>query len=249
MVALFADGVPPAEDGPARGDGTPLRTRLTGWFGFDRSRDGDRSDRGKRSERGGRSGAARWLSRFRPGERLRDSWQVSDQVLRLTSAEQVFEELGDAWGVMRTRLARGQVLMEGDRDRGREEMLEAAEGFRGLGDRWWHARAHRMAAQSLLRVHRTAEAEESARVAVEGYRGLRHRSGQLRAMKVLAQTLMDRDPLAAWRTLQRAERIPEEGVRLGPVPESLVKEVRDMLDALEHGSGPALGGVPPDRAA
>ncbi|WP_306369086.1 ATP-binding protein [Nocardiopsis sp. CC223A] len=238
VIALFADGMPPAEDGSAREGGTSLRERLEGWFGFDRSGRGDRS------------GTARWLARFRLGERLRDSWQVSDQILRLKSAEQVFEGLGDTWGVMRTRLVRGQVLMERDRDEGKEEMLEAAAGFQELGDRWWHARAHRMAAQSLLRVHRTAEAEELARVAVEGYRGLRHRSGRLRAMKVLAQSLMDRDPLAAWRTLKRAERIAEEGVRLGPpVPESLVREIRDALDALEHGSGPALGSAPPDRAA
>lgn len=238
VSALFSGGVPPAADGSAQEGGASLRTVLEGWFGFDRAGPGDRS------------GPVRWLSRFRRGERLRDSWQVSDQILRLERAERVFGELGDTWGVMRTRLVRGQVLMERDRDEGKEEMLEAAEGFRELGDRWWHARAHRMAAQALLRVRRTAEAEESARVAVEGYRGLRHRSGRLRAMKVLAQSLVGRDPLAAWRTLRRAELIAEEGARLGhAVPEGLVREIRDMLDALEHGSGPALGSAPPDRAA
>jgi hypothetical protein len=138
--------------------------------------------------------------------------------------------------------------MAQDRTRGKEDMLRAAEGFRALGDKWWHARALRMAAESLHQADRLGEAEELAQEAVQGYRGLRHRSGQLRAMKVLAAVLTRRDLLRAWRTLTGAVRLAEEGVRLGAVPPSLLQEIRDMLRTVTaHGSDASLNAKPERR--
>ncbi|KOX24329.1 hypothetical protein ADL05_01065 [Nocardiopsis sp. NRRL B-16309] len=189
---------------------------------------------------------ARGFLRRRP--RLRDSWQVTDQIARLRRAEADFTNIGDDWGRWRTCLVLGQTLMAQDRTRGKEDMLRAAEGFRALGDKWWHARALRMAAESLHQADRLAEAEELAGIAVEGYRGLRHRSGQLRAMKVLAGILTRRDLLRAWRTLTEAVLLAEEGVRLGVVPRSLLQEIRDMLRTVTaHGSDPSLSGTPDHR--
>ncbi|MDT0327557.1 NB-ARC domain-containing protein [Nocardiopsis lambiniae] len=210
-------------------DGMPDRGVLEKWLGVEEDPDHPRLP----------SRRLPFLGRRRR-ERLRDTWQVHDQIDRLRRAERMFTELGDTWGIMRTRLVLGQALMDQDRDRGKEEMLQAAEGFRASGDKWWHARAHRMAAESLRRVERTAEAEASARVAVEGYRGLRHRSGQLRAMKALAQITFPDAPLAAWRIMTQAEYLAREGVRLGTVPAGLLREVRDVLRVMEHGSGSAL---------
>jgi hypothetical protein len=209
------------------------RARVTGLFV-----DGDPDY----AERCARRGPARGLLRRR--ERLRDTWQVADQIARLRDAERAFVEIGDDWGRWRTCLVLGQARMARDRERGKEEMLRAAEGFRELGDKWWHARAHRMAAESLQQAERLPEAEELARVAVEGYRGLQHRSGQLRAMKLLAAIMSRRDLLEAWRTLGEAEGLAEQGVRLGTVPVSLLQEIRDMLRVLEHGSDSAPGTDP-----
>ncbi|KOG55204.1 hypothetical protein ADK76_21825, partial [Streptomyces griseoflavus] len=89
---------------------------------------------------------ARGFLRRRP--RLGDSWQVTDQIARLRRAEADFTNIGDDWGRWRTCLVLGQTLMAQDRTRGKEDMLRAAEGFRALGDKWWHARALRMAAES-----------------------------------------------------------------------------------------------------
>ncbi|NYJ33692.1 NB-ARC domain-containing protein [Nocardiopsis aegyptia] len=206
---------------------------------------------------GGREYAARFADvapargLLRRRARLRDTWQVSDQIARLRRAEDDFTDIGDDWGRWRTCLVLGQVRMAQDRTRGKEDMLRAAEGFRALGDKWWHARALRMAAESLHQADRLAEAEELAGTAVEGYRGLRHRSGQLRAMKVLAGVLTHRDLLRAWRTLTEAVRLAEEGVRLGAVPPSLLQEIRDMLRTVTaHGSDASLsadrGHLPPE---
>ena len=180
--------------------------------------------------------------------RLRDAWQASDQIARLRRAEDDFTDIGDEWGRWRTCLVLGQARMAQDRTRGKEDMLRAAEGFRALGDKWWHARALRMAAESLHQADRLAEAEELAGIAVEGYRGLRHRSGQLRAMKVLAGILTRRDLLRAWRTLTEAVRLAEEGVRLGAVPRSLLQEIQDMLRTVTaHGSDASLSAEPDHR--
>ncbi|WP_233571221.1 NB-ARC domain-containing protein [Nocardiopsis sp. Huas11] len=180
--------------------------------------------------------------------RLRDAWQVSDQIARLRRAEADFTDIGDDWGRWRTCLVLGQARMAQDRTRGKEDMLRAADGFGALGDKWWHARALRMTAESLHQADRLAEAEELARIAVEGYRGLRHRSGQLRAMKVLAGILTRRDLLRAWRTLTEAVRLAEEGVRLGVVPPSLLQEIRDMLRTVTaHGSDASLSAEPDRR--
>ncbi|WP_020480239.1 tetratricopeptide repeat protein [Nocardiopsis halotolerans] len=181
---------------------------------------------------------------LRRRERLRESWRDADQIARLREAERVFVEIGDDWGRWRTCLVVGRAQMALDRDRGKEEMLRAAEGFRELGDKWWHARAHRMAAESLRQADRLSEAEELARVAVDGYRGLQHRSGQLRAMRLLAEIMIGRDLLEAWRTLNAAEELAEEGVRLGMVPESLLQEIRDVLRVTEHGPYSTLGADP-----
>ncbi|OKI19160.1 hypothetical protein A6A08_05170 [Nocardiopsis sp. TSRI0078] len=197
------------------------------------------------AERCAEAGPARGLLRRRV--RLRDTWQVADQIARLREAEQAFLRIGDDWGRWRTCLVLGQARMAQDRERGKEEMLRAAEGFRELGDKWWHARAHRMAAESLRRADRLPEAEELARVAVEGYRGLQHRSGQLRAMTLLAAVMSGRDLLEAWRTLNEAEALAREGVRRGAVPASLLQEIRDMLRVVEHGSGSTLGTGPVRR--
>ncbi|OOC52883.1 MULTISPECIES: NB-ARC domain-containing protein [Nocardiopsis] len=191
------------------------------------------------AERCAETGPARGPLRRRA--RLRDTWQDAEQIARLRDAEQAFLRIGDAWGRWRTCLVLGQARMAQDRERGKEEMLRAAEGFRELGDKWWHARAHRMAAESLQRADRLSEAEELARVAVDGYRGLQHRSGQLRAMTLLAAIMTGRDLLEAWRTLNEAEELAEEGVRRGAVPASLLQEIRDMLRVTEHGSGSTLG--------
>jgi hypothetical protein len=179
---------------------------------------------------------------------LRDAWRAQDQIARLRRAEADFTDIGDDWGRWRTCLVLGQARMAQDRTRGKEDMLRAAEGFRALGDKWWHARALRMAAESLHQADRLGEAEELAQEAVQGYRGLRHRSGQLRAMKVLAAVLTRRDLLRAWRTLTGAVRLAEEGVRLGAVPPSLLQEIRDMLRTVTaHGSDASLNAKPEQR--
>lgn len=230
---------------PARErDRRRLTARDPGWPGRQRARvAGLFADGGMEyAERCAEVRPARGLLRRR--ERLRDTWQVADQIARLRDAERAFVEIGDDWGRWRTCLVLGQARMAVDRDRGKEEMLRAAEGFRELGDKWWHARAHRMAAESLQQAERLPEAEELARVAVDGYRGLQHRSGQLRAMKLLAGIMTRRDLLEAWRTLNEAEGLAEQGVRLGTVPLSLLGEIRDMLRVIEHGSDSAPGTDP-----
>lgn len=186
------------------------------------------------------------LFRLWKGRRLvRDEWDNDRQVERLQEAELIFEEIGDAWGRWRTCLALGQALMAHDRGQGKEEFLRAARSFRELGDKWWHARAHRMAADSLRRAERWTEAEELALVAVRGYRGLQHRSGHLRAMLLHAEIVTRRDLLKARGILLEAEEMAEEGVRLGVVPGSLLVKVQDMLRVVEHGSGPAPRPTPP----
>ncbi|GAA1081377.1 hypothetical protein [Nocardiopsis metallicus] len=179
---------------------------------------------------------------------IRDEWRPDRQIERLREAERVFEEIGDDWGRWRTCLVLGQALMARSSHQGKEEFLRAAEGFRELGDKWWHARAHRMAADSLQRADRLVEAEELALVAVEGYRGLQHRSGHLRAKLLHAEIVTRRDWLEAMRTLLEAEDLAQEGVRLGVVPGSLLVKVQDMLRVVEHGSGSATHHVPPRRS-
>ncbi|MGW8433610.1 NB-ARC domain-containing protein [Nocardiopsis sp. NPDC055879] len=178
------------------------------------------------AERCARPGPSRW-SLGRAG-RLRDTWKVERQVERLREAERTFEEIGDDWGRWRTCLVLGEALLDHGGGDGKEEFLRAARGFEELGDKWWHARAHRRAAESLRRAGRLAEAEELARVAIEGYRGLRHRSGRLRATILLAEILAVPNPVAAWRILDQARAIAEEGVLSGDVPESLLREMERL---------------------
>lgn len=178
------------------------------------------------AERCARPEPSRWpLGR---AGRLRDTWKVERRIERLREAERTFEEIGDDWGRWRTCLVLGEALLDHGGGDGKEEFLRAARGFEELGDRWWHARAHRRAAESLRRAGRLAEAEELARVAIEGYRGLRHRSGRLRATILLAEILAVPNPVAAWRILDRARAIAEEGVLSGDVPESLLREMERL---------------------
>ncbi|WP_431872174.1 NB-ARC domain-containing protein [Nocardiopsis eucommiae] len=167
---------------------------------------------------------------------LRDTWRGERQVERLREAERSFEEIGDDWGRWRTCLVLGQVLLARDEGEGKEEFLRAARGFRDLGDKWWQARAQRMAAESLHKAGRLGEAEELARAAIAGYRGLRHRSGQLRAMRLLAAIVVRSDQLEARRILNRATEIAEEGVRLGVVPGWMVAWIGALLSEVENSS-------------
>jgi tetratricopeptide (TPR) repeat protein len=109
-------------------------------------------------------------------------------------AATMLEELGDAWGVARTRLSEGQALGRlGHRRDGEavDALRQAAERFRELGDRWWEARSLRTLAEVLLAANRAADAREPAEQALDIYRSLGNEAGVRRARDVLARTQQD----------------------------------------------------------
>ncbi|GAB3210403.1 hypothetical protein GCM10027294_28650 [Marinactinospora endophytica] len=140
---------------------------------------------------GKRSGRPPGWRFWRAERSVEEEWSQRNRLAMLERAIEILERIGDVWGVCRTKMSLGRVLMS-DRDPAQaiRLMSEAAEGFAGLGDRWWHARAHRVTARALYDAGHHQEALEPARLAYEAYHHLANHTGQIRAQTLLGTILL-----------------------------------------------------------
>ncbi len=174
----------------------------------------------------------RWTERVHRMRAASERWTLRHQVELLEEAHELFREIGDSWGRLRTLRALGEQRMREDPEQGRREFEEAAAGFRALGDGWWEARTLRRAADTLYEKRRFAEAREFAERARDGYATLNHLSGQLRTQLLLGRILGGLgEQLAAERVLREAERMAETGLRQDRVPRELWETTRRVVSA------------------
>ncbi|MWA06188.1 AAA family ATPase [Actinomadura sp. LD22] len=126
---------------------------------------------------------------------LRTAGEVGDprnglrELTFVRTAARVLADLGDVWGVARTRVSEANALARlGRYAEAADTVREATAEFDGLGDRWWQARGRRTLAEILLDAGDRAAARRPAREALELYRSLGNAAGESRARAVLART-------------------------------------------------------------
>ncbi|WP_433247173.1 ATP-binding protein [Actinomadura nitritigenes] len=126
---------------------------------------------------------------------LRAAGEVGDprnglrELAFVRTAERVLADLGDTWGVARTRVSEAGALARlGRYGEAADTVRRAVAEFDGLGDRWWQARGRRTLAEILLDAGDRAAARRPAREALDLYRSLGNAAGEERARAVLART-------------------------------------------------------------
>ncbi|MDL4819283.1 ATP-binding protein [Actinomadura opuntiae] len=126
---------------------------------------------------------------------LRAAGEVGDprnglrELTFVRNAGRVLADLGDVWGVARTRVSEANALARlGRHAEAADTVRLAVAEFDGLGDRWWQARGRRTLAEILLDAGDRAAARRPAREALDLYRSLGNAAGESRARAVLART-------------------------------------------------------------
>ncbi|GAA2132711.1 ATP-binding protein [Actinomadura napierensis] len=126
---------------------------------------------------------------------LRAAGEVGDprnglrELTFVRNAGRMLADLGDVWGVARTRVSEANALARLGRHREAADIVRLAVAeFDGLGDRWWQARGRRTLAEILLDAGDREAARRPAREALDLYRSLGNAAGESRARAVLART-------------------------------------------------------------
>ncbi|MFF5260315.1 tetratricopeptide repeat protein [Actinomadura viridis] len=125
---------------------------------------------------------------------LRAAGEVGDprnglrELIFVRQAKEMLENLGDSWGVARTRVSEGRAFGRLERhDEAAASVRRAIAAFDDLGDRWWQARSRRALAEVLIEAGRGGEARGPAAEALEIYRSLGNAAGESLARDVLAR--------------------------------------------------------------
>lgn len=153
---------------------------------------------------------APWLLRFLA---LRREWSAGSRTAMLREAISSQQRMGDQWGVYRGYLTLGRILAR-DRKARRRKLQDSAAafaaavaGFDELGDTWWAARSHRIAARELFQATMRldsqdgsitassrardwlAKSREHAEQAYAAYQNMANHVGQIRSEILLARIL------------------------------------------------------------
>ncbi|TQN32514.1 NB-ARC domain-containing protein [Haloactinospora alba] len=153
---------------------------------------------------------APWLLRFFA---LRREWSAGSRTAMLREAISSQQRMGDQWGVYRGYLTLGRILAR-DRKARRRKLQDSAAafatavaGFDELGDTWWAARSHRIAARELFQATMRLDSQDGsitassrardwlrkardhAERAYAAYQNMDNHVGQIRSEILLARIL------------------------------------------------------------